>query len=390
MVVDSLRCSTAGNGDDAEMVAGATSGIRVGRIQRGAYDMQRIVQVRVALPVDGRRPCVRGHEAEEHAQGGGFAGAVGAEKPDDAAAFDREGDVVDGGQPANITTEVIEELRIRRFSRLASVALTTGRLLGTDAGAPALTVVSAIYCFSLAFILVVVPRGLGSENTALPLRPQRIGRGPSASEMSRRSIFIGDNVVVVERAIRRKQTDSTTAVAAERSQPSTKHSPPLTLASQGPTQLLDLQRSIGNGATVDWLQRKTGQDASSPVHRAIASNGSPLDQPTRLRMEHHLGADLSDVRVHIDARSAESVQASAYTVGNNFVLHPDHFSPGTAQGDHTLAHELTHVVQQRKGPVDGTPRAGGIAVSDPNDRFEHEAERSADTFSTREAQDETS
>ena len=48
------------------------------------------------------------------------------------------------------------------------------------------------------------------------------------------------------------------------------------------------------------------------------------------------------------------------------------------QGKTTLAHELTHVVQQRSGPVDGTPAAGGIRVSDPSDRFEREAAATAE------------
>jgi Zn-dependent peptidase ImmA (M78 family) len=43
-----------------------------------------------------------------------------------------------------------------------------------------------------------------------------------------------------------------------------------------------------------------------------------------------------------------------------------------------LAHELTHVVQQRSGPVDGTPAEGGISVSDPSDRFEREAVENAE------------
>jgi hypothetical protein len=43
-----------------------------------------------------------------------------------------------------------------------------------------------------------------------------------------------------------------------------------------------------------------------------------------------------------------------------------------------LAHELTHVVQQRSGPVEGTPAAGGIKVSNPSDAFERSAESSAD------------
>ncbi|MGH2688737.1 MAG: hypothetical protein ACRDKW_08010, partial [Actinomycetota bacterium] len=41
------------------------------------------------------------------------------------------------------------------------------------------------------------------------------------------------------------------------------------------------------------------------------------------------------------------------------------------------AHELTHVVQQRSGPVDGTPAAGGISISHPSDSFEQEAEQHA-------------
>jgi hypothetical protein len=43
-----------------------------------------------------------------------------------------------------------------------------------------------------------------------------------------------------------------------------------------------------------------------------------------------------------------------------------------------LAHELTHVVQQRSGPVEGTPTGGGIQVSDPSDRFEREAVSNAE------------
>jgi hypothetical protein len=43
----------------------------------------------------------------------------------------------------------------------------------------------------------------------------------------------------------------------------------------------------------------------------------------------------------------------------------------------TLAHELTHVIQQRQAPVDGIAVGGGLRVSDPADRFEREADRVA-------------
>jgi hypothetical protein len=64
-------------------------------------------------------------------------------------------------------------------------------------------------------------------------------------------------------------------------------------------------------------------------------------------------------------------------LGNEVVL-GDGQAPGSAGHERTLAHELTHVVQQRSGPVDGTPASGGIAVSSPTDRFEQAAETTAE------------
>jgi hypothetical protein len=79
------------------------------------------------------------------------------------------------------------------------------------------------------------------------------------------------------------------------------------------------------------------------------------------------------------------VNAKAYTVGNEVVFGSGTYQPDTADGRHTLAHELTHVVQQRSGPVDGTSTGDGVALSDPDDRFEREAEASATAFGHGEA-----
>jgi len=84
-------------------------------------------------------------------------------------------------------------------------------------------------------------------------------------------------------------------------------------------------------------------------------------------MEARLGHDFGDVRVHDDSRahdSAVSVNANAYTVGSNIVFQRDRYDPGSADGKLTLAHELTHVVQQRSGPVDGT--AAGVPEATNN------------------------
>ncbi|MEO3749136.1 DUF4157 domain-containing protein [Streptomyces sp. B6B3] len=112
----------------------------------------------------------------------------------------------------------------------------------------------------------------------------------------------------------------------------------------------------------------------STVHDVLRSAGRPLDAPVRTEMETRLGADFSDVRVHDDTaaqRSATEVGARAYTSGSHVVL-------GQGGGDrHTLAHELTHVIQQRHGPVSGTDNGSGLSVSDPSDRFERAAEANA-------------
>ena len=144
----------------------------------------------------------------------------------------------------------------------------------------------------------------------------------------------------------------------------------------GTRSVMHLQRAAGNSSVGSLLQEE-----QSPVLDVVGKGGGQaLDKETRSHMEGAMGHDFSDVRLHSGgeaAQSAVSVQASAYTVGNDIVL-GNSIDTGSDAGKRTLAHELTHVVQQRSGAVDGTPQAGGISVSDPSDRFEQAAEANAD------------
>ena len=146
-----------------------------------------------------------------------------------------------------------------------------------------------------------------------------------------------------------------------------------------PRTLLSLQRLAGNASVGSLLSEEA--DEQSPVRDVVNSGGgAPLDSSTRHDMEARLGHDFTDVRVHTGATadaSAHSINAQAYTVGNNVVFQTGKYAPDTPAGMHTLAHELTHVVQQRSGPVAGSPAPGGIRLSDPSDPFEQAAERSA-------------
>jgi hypothetical protein len=164
--------------------------------------------------------------------------------------------------------------------------------------------------------------------------------------------------------------------------------------------VLRLQRASGNasvaalvesraavqraGAEAGSLQRasQAEEEERSPVLDVVGQGGGrPLDPEVRSDMESRLGHDFSDVRVHADGQageSARSVGAHAYTVGNEVVFQPSTWAPDTVDGQRMLAHELTHVVQQRSGPVDGSPTTGGVSVSHPSDRFEQEAARVAE------------
>jgi Domain of unknown function (DUF4157) len=158
----------------------------------------------------------------------------------------------------------------------------------------------------------------------------------------------------------------------------------------GAADVLRLQRLAGNSGVSALLADREEDEAPSPVKEVVGSGGDALDDATRQDMEARLGHDFGDVRVHTDARateSAQSVNAHAYTVGNDVVFQRDRYAPGTDEGRKMLAHELTHVVQQRSGAVDGTPAPGGIRVSDPGDRFEREAAGRAEQVLSDPAQD---
>src|SRR5919198_3590998 len=92
----------------------------------------------------------------------------------------------------------------------------------------------------------------------------------------------------------------------------------------------------------------------STVRDVVRSPGQPLDRTTRAFMESRFGHDFSRVRVHTDAKAAESskaLNALAYTVGEHVVFAPNRYDHATHAGRRLLAHELAHVVQQGGGAV---------------------------------------
>lgn len=132
------------------------------------------------------------------------------------------------------------------------------------------------------------------------------------------------------------------------------------LAGQVPEAADDAGASLRRAA-----EGSTTAPAAVPasVQRTLASSGRPLAAPLRQDMEQRFGHDFSRVRVHADAladRSAQEMDANAYTAGTHVAFAAGRYAPETAAGRRLLAHELAHVVQQAGGAAlqrDGKDKA---------------------------------
>lgn len=113
-----------------------------------------------------------------------------------------------------------------------------------------------------------------------------------------------------------------------------------------PTAGLNISRRRDPGRAGDDARISAAEPL---VQSTIDSRGEPLPSETRSFMEAGFGHDFGHVRVHADAaaaRSANALEANAYTVGNHIAFAPGAYAPGTREGERLIAHELTHVVQQ--------------------------------------------
>src|SRR5262245_21307087 len=87
--------------------------------------------------------------------------------------------------------------------------------------------------------------------------------------------------------------------------------------------------SPGSQADIMALQSMAGNQAVNTVVNSLGG-GSPMPLEMRSEMEQRFDEDFSRVRLHTDARAAQSstnLGAKAYTVGNDIVFCEGHFTP---------------------------------------------------------------
>ena len=105
--------------------------------------------------------------------------------------------------------------------------------------------------------------------------------------------------------------------------------------------------------------------------QAMQGGGHVMPEGLRAQMEGSFGHDFSNVRLHTDSAAADmssSINAKAFTHGNDIYFNQGQFQPNTPAGQHLIAHELTHTVQQggKVARYDGSGYYENLF--DPNDK----------------------
>ncbi|MEA5470577.1 DUF4157 domain-containing protein [Spirulina sp. 06S082] len=137
---------------------------------------------------------------------------------------------------------------------------------------------------------------------------------------------------------------------------------------QGEGEEQPLQMKVGDRG----LQCKAagGNEVSQEFERDLGqakSGGQSLDSQTQTQMGQAMGADFSGVKIHTDAtasRLSDSIQAKAFTTGQDIFFKQGQYNPGSRGGQSLIAHELTHVMQQGGSSIqakfsDGYIQRGG-------------------------------
>jgi hypothetical protein len=139
--------------------------------------------------------------------------------------------------------------------------------------------------------------------------------------------------------------------------------------------MIDLRqrdRHVGCGHRHDELPITTLRKAEPGGLGSSLSGGRPIEPEVRSSMEELLSAPFGDVRIHTDrsaGKTANDLDADAYTIGENIVFASNQYRPGSTRGHALLAHELSHVLQHRHRAPDST----STEMSRPGDPWEASA-----------------
>ena len=151
------------------------------------------------------------------------------------------------------------------------------------------------------------------------------------------------------------------------------------------TAVQHMQQTVGNTAVQRFLAQRSSSgpteidDGTTNAINQQRGSGHGLDDGMAAKAGTTMGQDFSGVKIHTDSQAdqlSHQLGAKAFTTGNDIFFRAGEYNPASSDGQTLIAHELTHVAQQG---ASAPSVQGKMAVNDPNDQYEAEADHVAET-----------
>jgi len=125
---------------------------------------------------------------------------------------------------------------------------------------------------------------------------------------------------------------------------------PIQMQEEEEEEPVQMKNEIGNDVIAKEKPKALEEPKIEPELKKNRGNGSALPADFQQKMQGNLGVDLSGVKIHTDSSAVKmnkKLKAQAFTHGSDIYFNEGKFNPGSKDGQHLLAHELTHAAQQK-------------------------------------------
>ena len=126
-----------------------------------------------------------------------------------------------------------------------------------------------------------------------------------------------------------------------------------------PVQMMEEEEPVQQMEEEETVQTKPNKKSGSGPSlenrlKQSKGGGSKMEAKVRRQMETRFGADFGGIRIHTDAiavQMSKELGAQAFTHGKDIYFNEGKYNPNSKEGQHLLAHELTHTIQQKGGKI---------------------------------------
>tara|TARA_R110002049_G_scaffold47596_2_gene137183 strand:+ start:357993 stop:358766 length:774 start_codon:yes stop_codon:yes gene_type:complete len=126
-----------------------------------------------------------------------------------------------------------------------------------------------------------------------------------------------------------------------------------------PVQMMEEEEPVQQMEEEEAVQTKPNSKSKSTPSlenrlKQSKGSGNKMEAKVRQQMETRFGVDFSGIRIHTDdnaVQMSKELGAQAFTHGKDIYFNEGRYNPNSKEGQHLLAHELTHTIQQKGGKI---------------------------------------